>query len=191
VVPRRDQLLPADLRWAGIRQRLQPGKPTSHSSSAEAQTNDHAQNTLTYNCVCSSGNKPNISDYDQTLPSLVCGQWVGDCVNAHPNDLDGQTTCLSVVCGSKNASTGVSTSSSAMSSASATASSSGGSGGAGGAQQTATSSSDSGSSSSTASSSGSASSASSSSAAIALNLASNYGTGILAAGILGAFGLAL
>lgn len=149
---------------------------------------------MTYNCVCSSGNQPNISDYDQTLPSLVCGQWVADCVNAHPNDLDGQTACLSVVCGSRNASSGISTSSSSMmTSASATASSSGGSGGAGGAQQTASSSSGSGSGSgsSTASGSSGAASATSSSAAYALNLASNYGTGILAAGILGAFGLAL
>lgn len=145
--------------------------------------------------MCSSGNQPNISDYDQTLPSLVCGQWVADCVNAHPNDLDGQTACLSVVCGSRNASSGISTSSTMMTSASATASSSGGSGGAGGAQQTASSSSGSGSGSgsgsSTASGSSGAASATSSSAAYALNLASNYGTGILAAGILGAFGLAL
>lgn len=142
--------------------------------------------------MCTNGNQPNISDYDQTLPSLVCGTWRGDCVQAHPNDLDGQTACLSVVCGSKNASTGISTSSTMMTSASATASSSGGSGGAGGAQQTASSTSDSGSSaSSTASGSGSAASASSSSAAFALSVASNYGTGILAAGILGAFGLAL
>lgn len=147
------------------------------------------QNGLTYSCVCSDGSTPNISDYAQTLPSLVCQQWVINCVASHPNDLNGQAGCHSVTCGMKNASaTNNAAGGASGSSASGSASAASGS-----ASQTATGSSAaaSGSASATASSSGSASSSSSSGSAAVMNVAMNYGTGILAGGMLAVFGLAL
>ncbi|KAK5132437.1 hypothetical protein LTR08_009048 [Meristemomyces frigidus] len=152
----------------------------------QASPNSCDATALTYVCTCSNGNSPNISNFDQTIPSFVCAQWKTDCVTAHPNDLTGQTACLSVVCGDRNASSGeTSTSSSASATASMTASMTASS--TGGAVASASSAAGSGASAA----SSAASSATASSAAIAMNVAQNYGTGILAAGMLGLFGLAL
>ncbi|KAF2237669.1 hypothetical protein EV356DRAFT_510654 [Viridothelium virens] len=126
---------------------------------------------LTYQCVCTDGSHPNVSDYASTLPSFICAQNVADCVNSHPNDLQGITNCRNTVCGTKNASAALSTSSSASSTPTAT-----GSGGSSGTSPT---------------SSGSTSAAATSSAAMAaLNLGKTYGTGALAAGLFAVFGLA-
>jgi hypothetical protein len=138
------------------------------------------QNTLNYTCTCTDGSSPNISAYQQTIPFYECQQWKTDCVAAHPNDLDGQTGCLSVTCGNLNASSGESSTSSSMAST-ATASSTGSS----------AASSASATGSSTGSSTASSASATSSSAAVAMSVAKNYGTGILAAAMLAVFGLAL
>lgn len=131
------------------------------------------QETLTYTCVCTDGSQPNVSNFDATLPSFVCAQWVADCVKAHPNDLTGQTACHSVVCGSRNASnvpqTGPGGSQSSAAPSSSASSTGGGS----------------------KTSSGSASSATNTNAAVALGIGKNYGTGILAVGFAAVFGLAL
>ncbi|KAF1355276.1 hypothetical protein BDV97DRAFT_418969 [Delphinella strobiligena] len=142
--------------------------------------------TLNYTCTCSSGTTPNISSYEQTLPFYICQQWVGDCVLGHPNDLDGQTACQSVICGSGNASTAQS-SSSASSSASSTSSAAASSSSAA-ASTTSAAAASSGTGSATASSSAAATSKA---AAAALSVAKTYGTGALAAGMLAVFGLAL
>ncbi|KAK1065081.1 hypothetical protein LTR74_008193 [Friedmanniomyces endolithicus] len=167
----------------------------------QASPNSCDSNTLAYTCTCSNGNQPNISNYDQTIPSFVCAQWKIDCVAAHPNDLGGQTGCLSLVCGSQNASSGSTASSSSTSgsgTASSTASSTGGA--AAGASSTGASSaaaSSTGGAAATSSSGSGASTASSSAAAAstsksaAMNVAMNYGTGILATAMLAFFGLAL
>ncbi|KAK0261810.1 hypothetical protein LTR91_026558 [Friedmanniomyces endolithicus] len=167
----------------------------------QASPNSCDSNTLTYTCTCSNGNQPNISNYDQTIPSFVCAQWKIDCVAAHPNDLTGQTGCLSLVCGSQNASSGSTASSSSASgsgTASSTASSTGGA--AAGASSTGASSaaaSSTGGAAATSSSGSGATSAASSAAAAstsksaAMNVAMNYGTGILATAMLAFFGLAL
>src|SRR6266704_3089470 len=84
------------------------------------------QTALTYTCQCSDGTKPNVSDYQQSLPALMCEQWKTDCVANSPNDLTGQTACLSVVCGNKTTSD-LSSSSSAPSATAAPSSTSGGS----------------------------------------------------------------
>jgi len=100
---------------------------------ADAIEANTVQTTLEYNCTCLTGTTPNISAYGETLPSLECESWVGQCTAAHPNDLAGQTFCQSFVCGSLNASAvgaGASSSSSAVggsSTASNTASSTSGS----------------------------------------------------------------
>jgi len=138
------------------------------------QTSSNAcdPNALTYSCTCLSGTTPNISSYGQTLPSLQCESWIGQCTAAHPNDLSGQTFCQSFQCGMKNAS--------AVGAAASSASSS-----AGTASSTA-----SGSSTGTASGA-SASSTTSKAAAAAFTAARDYGTGAVAMGLFAAFGLAL
>ncbi|KAF2166564.1 hypothetical protein M409DRAFT_23199 [Zasmidium cellare ATCC 36951] len=142
-----------------------------------ASPNNCDSNTLTYQCVCTDGSSPNISDYDQTIPSFVCQTWVGNCVDAHPNDLDGQTGCRSVTCGSRNASSNLAATTSSAATTSATASSSSS------AESTSASGTPTGSSAST--------TATTSSAAMALHVAEQYGTGIIAGGLLALFGLVL
>jgi cobalamin biosynthesis Mg chelatase CobN len=133
---------------------------------------------------------PNVSSYEQTLPGYVCREYIDQCVNSHPNDLDGITACRATQCGTKLiGDPDDSTSSSSSASASATASSTS-SGSSSDASETASSTSG-GDSASQTSDNAQASATDNSSAASALTLASNYGTGLLAVGILAAFGLAL
>lgn len=133
---------------------------------------------------------PNVSSYEQTLPAYECREYIDQCVTNHPDDRDGIAACRATECGTKLiGDPDDSTSSSSSATSSATASSTG-SGSSSDASETASSTSDSASASET--SDGAAASASSdSSAATALTLAGNYGTGLLAVGILAAFGLAL
>lgn len=136
-------------------------------------TDDFAQSTLSYVCTCTDGSTPNISDYSQTAPFFICEQWKANCVDNHPNDLNGITACNSVVCGMKNASSveaAAQSSSSASASMTATRSASG---------------------SGTASPTKSGSAASTSSGSAAMVVAQNYGTGIVVTGLLAIFGLAL
>ncbi|KAF2433285.1 hypothetical protein EJ08DRAFT_731634 [Tothia fuscella] len=136
----------------------------------QTSKNDCDPNTLTYNCQCLNNPTGNISDYAQTLPSLQCDEWKGQCVQSHPNDLAGQTFCQSFTCGKKNATALVGGSRGGSSSSSAAAASSG--------------------ASSTATSSGGAASTSKS-AAMVLRVGREYGTGAVAVGLLAIFGLAL
>jgi len=131
-------------------------------------------NALTYDCECLSGSTPNISDYSQTLPSLECDAWKGQCVNNSANNLAGQTFCLSFLCGSKNAGA-VGAGASAIQ---------------GGGQASSTSSGSSGGATST-SSSGSTPSASKSAAEAAVILGREYGTGALLVSVMALFGFAL
>ena len=120
---------------------------------------------------------PNVSSYEQTLPAYECREYINQCVNNHPNDADGIKVCRATECGTKLiGDPDDSTSSSSSASSSATASST-----------------RSGSSSDASETSGGAEASASgdSSAATALTLGGNYGTGLLAVGILAAFGLAL
>ncbi|TKA51071.1 hypothetical protein B0A49_12282 [Cryomyces minteri] len=152
----------------------------------QASPNTCDPNSLQYQCTCSDGSSYNISDYSQTLPSLECEQYKVQCVAAHPNDLNGQTACLAITCGQRNATSGASASSSASSS-SATATSSGAASSSGSAGSSATSAAAGGASSAT---SAAAASSTAKSAAV-LNAAMNYGTLALAGGMLALFGFAL
>ncbi|KAE9971342.1 hypothetical protein BLS_004478 [Venturia inaequalis] len=154
------------LSWCRAQQNTCP--ETCQNGQVSANTCD--ANTLTYNCTCLSGPTGNISDYAQTLPSLECDNWKGQCTAAHPNDLAGQTFCQSFVCGTKNATALGSTSSASASSSHATAS--------------ATSS---GSGTATSSTAASTSSA----AAAALKVAQEFGAAGFAFGLFALFGLAL
>jgi len=162
------------------------------------------QNTLTYTCTCSDGSSHNISDYTQTLPFFICQQWVSDCTAANPNNLEAITSCQSVSCGARNATTGdeAATAANAGSGSSQTTSGSGSSatGGSSGSQtssaadSSSTGSSSGGSSSSspsgTGSSTASAASSTSSGAGVALTVGKEYGFGFLLAGLFAVFGLA-
>ncbi|KAJ5392226.1 hypothetical protein N7509_007716 [Penicillium cosmopolitanum] len=76
--------------------------------------------TLVYNCVCSDGSTPDVTPYIQTVPFYVCQANFAQCIEAHPNDADGQKTCKEAAhCGSKNASS-ISTTTTASSSATTT-----------------------------------------------------------------------
>ena len=131
------------------------------------------QTTLIWSCVCSDHSNPNISSYQGTIPSNLCSQWKADCIQQYAADASlQQEMCKTVICGNATVDA-VSSSSSAAASTSATQAPS----------------STSGSPASTTSGSGAAASASKG-AAIA-DVAFNYGTGALAAGMLGLFGLAL
>jgi hypothetical protein len=131
------------------------------------------QNTLQWNCTCSNGNQPNISDYQQTVPGLVCRIWQTNCVNAFPNDANGQAGCHSVHCGNKTVnSASTTTASSTSSSATGGSTSSPASGGAGANTATATTSTARG-------------------AATALAVAQQYGNIVVAGGMAALLGLAL
>ncbi|TID27501.1 hypothetical protein E2P81_ATG00257 [Venturia nashicola] len=154
------------LSWCRAQQNTCP--ETCQNGQVSANTCD--ANTLTYNCTCLNGPTGNISDYAQTLPSLECDNWKGQCTAAHPNDLAGQTFCQSFTCGQKNASATGSKASASASSAKSTATPT--SGGAG----TATN---------------SAPASTSSAAAAALKVAQEFGAAGFAFGLFAVFGLAL
>ncbi|KAI7159071.1 hypothetical protein KC349_g4426 [Hortaea werneckii] len=168
----------------------------------QAFPNNCDATTLTYSCVCTNGNMPNISSYDQSLAAYECRAWRDGCNERYPGDAEAQQNCLDTPCGSRKASDASSSSSSSMATMTATSSSSGSdstssastTAGAGGSSDSdSDSDSDSGSDSSasgTASSSAAAASQSDSGAA-AMRFAQSYGTGVLATGLLAFFGLAL
>ncbi|KAJ5092132.1 hypothetical protein NUU61_007002 [Penicillium alfredii] len=61
--------------------------------------------TLKFECVCEDGSKPDVSPYMQSVPFYVCEAAFGQCISAHPDDADGQSTCKkNSHCGTKNAS---------------------------------------------------------------------------------------
>ncbi|OQE31971.1 hypothetical protein PENSTE_c001G02872 [Penicillium steckii] len=76
--------------------------------------------TLQFDCVCSDGKTPDVSQYVQTVPFYVCQANFAQCIQNHPDDADGQKACKEAAhCGSKNASSS-STTTTASSSSSAT-----------------------------------------------------------------------
>jgi hypothetical protein len=108
-----------------------------------------------------------MSDYQQSLPAQQCLVWYSQCIEAHPDDRFGQEQCKSVQCGNKTTEGLVSSSAAPSATPSATGSQ---------AERPA---------------SATSAAASQSPTGAAVALAREYGTGVLAAGILAAFGLAL
>ncbi|KAJ5449814.1 uncharacterized protein N7458_006263 [Penicillium daleae] len=77
--------------------------------------------TLKFNCICADGSVPDVSPYIETVPFYVCEETYGQCINAHPNDAEGQRACkAAATCGSKNASAEDTTMSATTSAASST-----------------------------------------------------------------------
>jgi uncharacterized membrane protein YgcG len=134
------------------------------------------QTTLAYTCKCKNGTSPDMSIYQQSVPAQMCLYWYEGCVNATNQNKQEQLACESARssnCGNLTIdSSGQVSTTTRSSSATGTGSSGGSSGG-----------------SSAASSTGSASQTSG--AAVALDIARDYGTPMLGAGILALFGLAL
>ncbi|KAF2185104.1 hypothetical protein K469DRAFT_708387 [Zopfia rhizophila CBS 207.26] len=131
--------------------------------------NDCNAQTLNFTCVCSDGTRPNMSEYQQSVPGLMCRQWFENCIAASGEDLEKQEACKSVECGNKTTRAAASSSAAASDGPTAT--------GGGGDQASATA--------------GSPTSAQSSGAATALAIARDYGTPVLAAGMMALFGFAL
>ncbi|KAJ5558476.1 hypothetical protein N7535_008689 [Penicillium sp. DV-2018c] len=122
-------------------------------------------NSLEFQCVCSDGSTPDVTPYKQTVPFFVCQANYGQCINAHPDDAEGQRTCKkNAVCGSKNATEEADSSSSTTTTASSTIL----------AMATTTD------SSSSETSSAAASAATTSNAAVALGDMTQYSTGLMA-----------
>jgi hypothetical protein len=105
-----------------------------------------------------------VSDYQQTLPSLECDEWKKECIAASTS-LATNTFCLSFVCGNKTADAGLTPSSTTPSSTA----------GASNGPATATSTPE----------------ATAHSAAMALRAGRDYGTGLLAFGLVSLFALFL
>ncbi|KAL5121845.1 hypothetical protein ACEQ8H_000060 [Pleosporales sp. CAS-2024a] len=130
--------------------------------------------TLQFTCQCSNGTNAAtaIAAYEQSVPAQMCEYWYGACVNATDQRLAQQYECekaKNATCGTRK--TSGSSSGSSSSSASPSATRTGGS------------------SSSNTSPSGAASSAPASKGAAAS--IAQYGTSLVAAGLLALFGLAL
>lgn len=128
------------------------------------------QDTLVFSCKCKNGTQPNMALYQQSVPGLMCRYWFDLCINATGSDLAQQYACTSTrdsQCGNLTTKA-ESTSSSKTSTATATSASG----------------------SSTATTTGSGASQSSGAAA-ALALAREYGTPVLAGGMIALFGFAL
>merc|ERR1711939_213796 len=85
--------------------------------------------TLTYSCVCTNGNQPNISNYQQSLAAYECREWKGGCNERNPGDAEAQQNCLNTPCGSKLVSEASSSSSSSGSDSTSSASSTAAAGG--------------------------------------------------------------
>jgi hypothetical protein len=152
---------------------------------------------LTYSCLCSNGSAPDLADYKNTLPDFVCQANFAGCIKAHPNDAVGQGNCKTDIqdhCGFLNVSdykaggsssgSGGGSSSSSPSNAGSPSSTGGSAGGSGSPSQTSGASSPS-------STKGAAPAAKSSSAAMALVNGKDFGAGVLATGLLAAFGYML
>ncbi|KAJ9216502.1 hypothetical protein DTO166G4_1718 [Paecilomyces variotii] len=88
-----------------------------------ANVNTCDPDSLSFSCVCSDGSVPDSAEYTQSLPYFVCEANFGQCIQNHPNDLDGQNQCKEQAkCGTKNAtSDAASTSSAAATSGTAVA----------------------------------------------------------------------
>ncbi|KAF2206015.1 hypothetical protein GQ43DRAFT_152 [Delitschia confertaspora ATCC 74209] len=131
-------------------------------------------NTLEFTCECADGRKPNMSDYQQSVPGQMCLVWFDRCIQNSGSDIFKQEECKSIKCGNKTTEDlAQSSSSSAVASSTPTGTTSGSG------------------DSPAASTSAAASPAESSGAAVALAFARELGTPVLAAGVMAAFGLAL
>ncbi|KAK5134366.1 hypothetical protein LTR08_006546 [Meristemomyces frigidus] len=50
------------------------------AASSETESNSCDADALTYSCVCSDGNSPNLTEFSQTIPYFICTAWGTQCV---------------------------------------------------------------------------------------------------------------
>ncbi|KAF2441147.1 hypothetical protein P171DRAFT_434829 [Karstenula rhodostoma CBS 690.94] len=139
------------------------------------------ETTLQYTCKCRNGTEPDMAEYMQSVPGLMCRYWFDGCTNATiGNDGEGnsaqQFACDTV----RNEQCGNKTTRDASTTSATTSRSS---------RPTSTDSSESGSESSSQTSS--AASESSSTPGAAVRLAQEFGAPVLAGGMIALFGIAL
>jgi hypothetical protein len=131
------------------------------------------QDTLEYVCECKNGTKPQMENYEQSVPGQMCRFWFDRCIEATNENLEFQIECRTQrdeKCGNLTSKPQADqTSSSAESTASPTGTGAQGS----------------------ASATDAAPSASATGAAAGLDIARNYGTPLLVGGLAAFFGLAL
>ncbi|KAI4766866.1 hypothetical protein E4T45_14451 [Aureobasidium sp. EXF-8846] len=139
-----------------------------------AETNT-CPSDLSYTCVCNNGVSPDMSMYQNTIPTFMCQEYKGQCLSNNAGNATAQDQCQKITCGTMTASNIISSSASASSSS---ASSSGS-----GPVASATS----------AVASGASSAASSASSAASTGAASavSVGNGALVASLFGLFAYAL
>lgn len=165
-------------------------------NSAGTDANDCDPTLLTYDCICSDGIAPNVSEYSQTLPYFICTEYNSQCQTSCGNDNTCAAACVQDhPCGAQNptrVNTSTSTTMLSTKSAGNAASTVSGSavytgfGGSGGAAATTT-----GSSSTTASASNTSTSSSDAARNIVLNFGQLYGLGVVAASIFAGFAFLL
>ncbi|KIW72582.1 hypothetical protein, variant [Phialophora macrospora] len=69
-----------------------------------ASQNQCDQTSFTYTCICANGTVPDCTAFTQTLPFFICQETYSQCIDAHPNDAQGQQTCTdNMQCGTRNA----------------------------------------------------------------------------------------
>ncbi|KAI4751488.1 hypothetical protein E4T52_16046 [Aureobasidium sp. EXF-3400] len=71
---------------------------------------------LTYTCVCNNGVSPDMSLYQNTIPSFVCQEYKGQCLATNAGNATAQDQCQKISCGNQTASNIISSSASATSS---------------------------------------------------------------------------
>lgn len=142
------QYLPSDLwRFCFAKQmRLGKSKPMFEFDRL-LHNLTRSQTQFTYSCVCANGTVPDCTAFAETLPYFLCQATYAQCVEAHPNDAQGQSVCeTNQQCGTRNATaealaaTSAAQSSSASSTSSSASSSSSASGSATAASSSASSS---------------------------------------------------
>ncbi|KAH0291360.1 hypothetical protein M436DRAFT_70532 [Aureobasidium namibiae CBS 147.97] len=138
------------------------------------KSNTCTQSDLTYTCVCNNGVSPDMSLYQNTIPTFVCNEYKGQCLATNAGNATAQDQCQKISCGNQTASNIISSSTSASSSS-------------------ATSSSGTVASATSAVASGASSAASSASSAVSTGAATavTVGNGALVASLFGLFAYAL
>ncbi|KAL1968486.1 hypothetical protein VTN77DRAFT_1696 [Rasamsonia byssochlamydoides] len=138
-----------------------------------ASPNECDPDTLNFSCTCINGTVPDVALYTNTIPFFVCQANYAQCINNHPNDLQGQEQCkANAQCGTLNA-TAIDDSASTTSAAAAS---------------TTTAPTSTGSATQTASTtSASVTAATSKAAAMAVRVAQDHSTGLFVAFLLAAF----
>ncbi|KAH7375254.1 hypothetical protein B0T11DRAFT_7516 [Plectosphaerella cucumerina] len=54
----------------------------AQTAEGDPLVNDCDSDALRYGCICSDGNKPNVTEYSLTLPFHMCQEWGNQCVAA-------------------------------------------------------------------------------------------------------------